>query len=127
MHKILLPLLAATIAAPAVAAQAEPAHHHSDAQAEQARIPFAGLRIRNFRADGQDVVYIEDQRRNWYRAELFGPCSGLPFANAIGIDTRGTSSFDRFSAIVVRGERCQLKSLTRSAEPPKRKAEKSRG
>ena len=126
MHKILLPLLAATLAAPAAAAQADTARDHDASRPAEARIPFAGLRLRNFRAEGRDVVYVQDQRRNWYRAKLFGPCSDLPFAHAIGIDTRGSSSFDRFSAIIVRGERCQLKSLTHSGEPPKRKGKKNR-
>ena len=129
MQTILLPLLAAAILATSAPAFAAPhAQPGAAPQAEQARIPFPGLRIRNFRAEGREVVYLEDQSRNWYRAELFGPCTDLSFANAIGIDTRGSSSFDRFSAIIVGGERCQLSSLTRSAEPPKReKAKKRRG
>ncbi|HEY0027102.1 MAG TPA: DUF6491 family protein [Allosphingosinicella sp.] len=127
MRNIILPLLAAavlTTSAPAFAAP--PEQQGAPPRAEQARIPFPGLRIRNFRAESREVVYLEDQSRNWYRAELFGPCTDLRFANAIGIDTRGSSSFDRFSAIIVSGERCQLRSLTRSAEPPKLQKAKGR-
>jgi hypothetical protein len=126
MRNTILPFLAAavlTTSAPAFAAP--PERQGAAPRAEQARIPFPGLRIRNFRAESREVVYLEDQSRNWYRAELFGPCTDLRFANAIGIDTRGSSSFDRFSAIIVGGERCQLRSLTRSAEPAK--AKKRRG
>jgi hypothetical protein len=122
MMKILAPILFAALAAPAVAA---PAAHQNGAQAEEVSIPLPNFRIRNFRADSRNVVYIEDRRRNWYRAEVIGPCTDLPFAHAIGIDTRGSSSFDRFSAIIVRGDRCQLNSLTRSEKPGK-KAKKQR-
>jgi hypothetical protein len=117
MKHILIPIIAAALAAPGLAA---PPQHADAVRAEEVRIPFPGLRIRNFRADSRDVVYLEDQRRNWYRAEVIGPCLDLPFAQAIGIDTRGSSSFDRFSAIVVRGERCPLLSLTRAEKPEKR-------
>lgn len=123
MNKILFPILAAVLAAPAVAAAPQRADLAEMARGDEVRIPFPGFRLRNFRAESQDVVYLQDHRRNWYRAEVIGPCTELPFANAIGIDTRGSSSFDRFSAIVVGGDRCQLTSLTRS-EKPQKKAKK---
>jgi hypothetical protein len=118
MKSLLLPVLSLALAAPA-AAQAEPAGR-GPAKAEEVRIPLAAFRLRSFRADSRDVVFIEDRRRNWYRAEVIGPCRELPFAHAIGIDTRGSSSFDKFSAIVVGGERCPLHSLTRSEKPRKK-------
>jgi hypothetical protein len=122
MKHIVTAMLAASLAAPALAAP--PAEER--ARGEEVGIPFPGFRLRDFRPESRDVLYIEDRRRNWYRAELIGPCLELPFARAIGIDTRGSSRFDRFSAIVVEGERCQLTSLTRSDGPPK-KAKKRRG
>jgi hypothetical protein len=48
------------------------------------------------------------------------PCQDLPFANAIGFETRGTSDFDRFSTIVVRGQRCPVPSVVKSGAPPKK-------
>ena len=119
MKNILIPFLAAALAAPAAAAPSQASQRRA-AHAEEVRIPFPGFRLRNFRAESRDVVFLEDQRRNWYRAEVIGPCTDLPFAHAIGIDTRGSSSFDRFSAIVVGGERCPLTSLTRSEKPAKK-------
>jgi hypothetical protein len=126
MRNLPLLLLAAALAAPAAAA---PPPRAPSAKAEEVRIPFPGFRIRNFHAESRDVVYLEDHGRNWYRAEVIGPCTELPFAHAIGIDTRGSSSFDRFSAIVVRGDRCPLLSLTRSEKPAKKgkDAKKRRG
>lgn len=123
MKKILLTILAASLASPALSLPAS-SERQFDAKAEQVRIPFPGFRIRNFHAESREVIYLEDQSRRWYRAELIGPCTGLPFAQAIGIDTRGGGSFDKFSAIVVEGDRCQLTSLTRSEKPQKRKAKK---
>jgi hypothetical protein len=94
----------------------------------EASIPFANHGgIQNFSAIDDDVLMIEDQRRNWYRAELFGPCHGLQFANHIGFITRGTSSFDRFSQILVNGENCQVRSLVTAAKPLSKKERKARG
>ena len=117
MKHILLPILAAALAAPAFAS---PSQHGAAAKGEEVSIPFPGFRIRNFRAENDDVVYLEDRNRNWYRAEVIGPCTELPFAQAIGIDTRGSGSFDRFGAIIVGRDRCPLLSLTRSEKPGKR-------
>jgi hypothetical protein len=112
-------LIAAGLTAPAAAAP--PVAPAQTAEAEQVRIPFPGFRIRTFQAPSEDVVYLQDQSRNWYRADLIGPCIGLHVAHGIGIDTRGSSSFDRFSAIIVDRDRCQLISLTRSERPERRK------
>ena len=114
-------LAAASLAAPA-AAEAPRAANRS----EEVRIPFVQFRgIRDFRAEGRDILYLQDRSRNWYRAELMGPCLGLPWVRAIGVDTRGSSSFDRFSILLVEGERCAISSLTRSSGPPPRR--KKRG
>ena len=124
MTNILLAFLAAALAAPAAAAPTHASGERDALRAEEVRIPLPGFRIRNFRAESRDVVYLEDRSRNWYRAELIGPCFDLPFAQAIGIDTRGSSNFDRFSAIVVGRDRCQLTSLTRSEKPSKRRTKR---
>ena len=109
-------LLGATLAA------ANPA---PDAAAPQrplgvdARIPFANSTgIRNFQADGDNALWIEGQRGDWYRAELFGPCIGLDHAMKVGFVTRGTSTLDRFGQVLVDGSKCQIASLVTSAPPP---------
>ena len=87
----------------------------------EATIPFVNMgSIRNWQADGRDGLYIQDQRRNWYRATLMGPCNDLNFAERIGFETRGTSSLDRFATVIVRGQRCAFSSLVTSAAPPTR-------
>ena len=77
--------------------------------------------IRNFEADGDDGIWIEDQRRDWYYATIIGYCPDLDFAQAIGIDTRGTSRLDKFGAIVVRGQRCAFGSFVTAEKPLPRK------
>lgn len=77
--------------------------------------------IRNFEADGNDGLWLEDQHRRWYYAEMFGTCQGLNFAHAIGFDTNGSSGFDKFSSIIVDGENCRLASLVTADKPLSRK------
>ncbi len=119
--KILLALLAAAVAAPAVAAPPP--------KAAETSIPFAGGRTRaihNFEAPSDEVVYLEDRSRRWYRAEV-GHCTGLKWAHAIGYDTRGSLSLDNGGALIVEGQRCPILSLTRSdGPPPKAKKRKKR-
>ncbi|HEX8241091.1 MAG TPA: DUF6491 family protein [Allosphingosinicella sp.] len=102
-------LLAAALAAPAAA----------PAGSEQVSIPFANHRdsIRDFEAPDDEILYLQDRQRRWYRVDL-GHCFGLKWAQAIGYDTRGGLSLDSFGAILVDGRRCPIVSLTRSDGPP---------
>ena len=117
MKKILILLAAGFAAAPAAALAGKQA-----ANEEEVRIPFpARGGIRSYHAVSEEVLYIQDRRRNWYKAELVGPCIGLRGAIRVGFDTRFSSVFDRFSHIVVGQERCQIASLTRSEPPPRKR------
>jgi hypothetical protein len=93
--------------------------------APAASIPFANHGgIRDWQADKDRGVWVQDVHRNWYYAKLMGPCIGLDFANSIGFDTHPLGTFDRFSAIVVPGTgRCTVQSFTASEGP---RAEKDR-
>ena len=125
MKKLILALAAgAVLAAPA-------ASKPKDAPAitgEEAEIPFAHLRggIRSFHADDRDTVYLQDRRRNWYKAEVAGACIGLPWAMRIGIDTRFGSTFQRGSSLIVEGDRCMVTSLVRSEKPVRRASRRTR-
>jgi len=115
---------AAALSAPAAAS---PRTSAPPPAGEEVHIPFANFgAIRSFEADGTDAVYLQDQHHNWYRAELIGPCQGLPFAFRIGFDNRGSSTVDRFSTLLVEGQRCKISSLTRSGPPPKKRKAGSR-
>lgn len=84
-----------------------------------ARIPFANSGgIRDWHPDGTRGLYVQDAHRRWYYATLFGPCFDLPYTESVAFLTRGTDSLDKFSAVAVRGQRCQFSSLVVSGPPP---------
>jgi hypothetical protein len=110
-------LLAAALVGSAACAQ-PPVPAAASAEASIPFVRFGG--IRNWEERGDDVVYLQDQNLHWYRVQLYGGCPELSFATAIGIDTRGSPTFDRFSAIRVGGDLCNIASVTRSGPPPKK-------
>jgi hypothetical protein len=94
----------------------------------EASIPFPNFgAIRNYEADNDDGIWIEDQQRRWYYGKFMGPCQGVQFAQAIGFDTRGSAQFDKFSKIVVRGDVCLFESFVTAEKPlPRKEREKLR-
>lgn len=78
--------------------------HQEQAQSDsRASIPFADtVGIWDWRSDGDQTVYLQDSRRQWYRAELFGPAPELPFVEFIGIDAGPTGTLDKFGAEIGR-------------------------
>jgi hypothetical protein len=117
---MLLPLSAAAATEPA----AEPR-----ALGVESSIVFpSDSTIRNWQADRDRGIWIRGRGNDWYYGTFAGFCRDLDFAQAIGFETRGAGRLDKFSSIVVRGERCQLSSFVTSAPPPskaERKAEKA--
>ena len=90
-------------------------------------IPFVSHGgIRDWRAIDHDTLYVQDIHGYWYRAELMSNCFHLPYAEAIGFDARGTDRFDRFSSVIVRGQRCPLQSFVASGPPPKKERKQAR-
>jgi Family of unknown function (DUF6491) len=90
------------------------------APAYEAQIPFAKKNIWNWQVVDDQTVLIQDQGRRWYKATLFGHCINLSFADRIGFDSTPSGTFDKFSAILVRGQRCPLMSLVKTSAPPKK-------
>ncbi len=85
-------------------------------------IPFASTGgIDEWHADTDSSLYLRSRSREWYKAELLGPCSGLSFATTIGYVTPANGSFDDTSSIVVDGQKCKVTKLEHSAAPPKKK------
>lgn len=114
--------IAAAIAALTVSA-ASAAPTPAPAKAPEASIPFVNYGgIRDWQAVDAETLYVQDSRRNWYRATLFAPCIDLRFAHAIGFETRGLDRFDRFSTLRVGDQRCHVRSVVRSEGPPPRKS-----
>ncbi len=114
--RLALLTLALAAGAPALAQPDSPRQRPAEA-----RIPFVSFgSIRTFRTAGEDVIYLQDTRRNWYRAELTGPCPGIERALRIGVDSRFSSTLDNSSTLIVDGQRCPIHSLVRSEKPPRR-------
>ncbi len=91
----------------------------SPAQPAEASIPFVNHGgIRDWRAQGDSTLYVQDQSGQWYRASLMGPAFDLPFAQAIGFEARGTDTFDRFASVVVHGQSYPVQSLVKVSGPP---------
>lgn len=120
LSSLVLPLAAIALAAPAAYAETVPA---SAAAQQEVRIPFANNGgIRDFRAHEQDVLYIQDRQRRWYKATLMAPAFDLRNALEIGFDTGPTDTFDRFSTVIVHGQRYAVQSLVGiEGKPPTRK------
>lgn len=121
--RLIAPLLAIGLAAAPALAQppAAPAPR-------EASIAFANNGgIRDWRDDGEQAVYIQDRYMRWYRATLMRRSFDLPTALAIGFDTGPSDRFDRFSWIVVDGQRYAVQSFVRiEGKPPSRRARHSR-
>ena len=71
------------------------------------------------------TLLIQDRSRRWYKATLMVTCIDLPFDQKLGFESNNDGSFDRFSAIQTRGQRCPLMSLVRSDPPVSKKAKKA--
>jgi Family of unknown function (DUF6491) len=99
----------------------QPAAASAPTAAPEARIPFAKTNLWNWQVVDDKTVLIQDQSRRWYKATLFGICTNLAFANRIGFDSNPGGTFDKFSSLLVRGQRCPLSSLVKT-DPPAKKA-----
>lgn len=82
---------------------------HNDARLET-------YRISDWSARNDDSLIVKALDGSQYRATFMGHCIGLRFAETIGFMTRGTSSLDHFSGIVLPdGTRCTFRSFERSS------------
>jgi Family of unknown function (DUF6491) len=71
------------------------------------------------------TLLIQDRSRRWYKATLMVTCVDLPFDQKLGFESNIDGSFDRFSAIQTRGQRCPLMSLVRTDAPVSKKSKKT--
>ncbi|MGV1682108.1 DUF6491 family protein [Sphingopyxis sp. NJF-3] len=117
--------LAAMLLPLSAAAADEPAKAPREIGAEASIVFPSDTTIRNWRADRERGIWVQDRRGDWYYGLFAGICRDVDFAQAIGFDTRGQSRLDRFATLIVRGERCPLVSFVNSAPPPS-KAERDK-
>jgi hypothetical protein len=114
--KTMIALLAAPLLMAGGSLSAAPVQAKAESEAS---IPFVNHGgVWNWQADGSRGLYVQDQHRRWYYAKLMSNCYDLPFANAVGFETRGIDTLDRFGTVIVRGQRCPIVSFTRSDGPP---------
>jgi hypothetical protein len=108
--KSLLLILVATIAASAALA--------ADAE-RPVSIPFVSWGgIKDWRSEGTDALLIEGRNNKWYEATFFSPCIGMTFSPlAVGFVTEPGGSIDKFSSILVEGQRCWFRTL-QEVPPP---------
>jgi len=98
-----------------VAAAVQPAA----AKLPETSIPFVNHGgIDDWQATDRHTLYIRDTHHRWYRAELMSDCIDLDYATRIGFAPGAGDRLDRFSNILVHGQRCPLKSLVASGPPP---------
>jgi hypothetical protein len=117
--------LAALLLPLSAAAAIEPAAETRTLGVESGIVFPSDSSIRNWKADRDRGIWIEGRRGEWYYGSFAGICRDLDFAQAIGVDVRGSARLDRFATILVRGERCPLTSFVSSAPPPSKKDKKA--
>jgi len=118
MKNLALSLAAVLLPLSAAAAANEPAVAPRELGVESSIVFPSASSIRNWQADRDRGIWIQGRGNAWYYGTFAGLCRDIDFAQAIGFETRGAGRLDKFSAIIVRGERCQLSSFVSSAPPP---------
>jgi hypothetical protein len=77
-------------------------------------ISFANFgAIRDWKAEGSKAMIIETTSGDKYRATFMNRCSSLPFSETVGFVTSPSGSLDKFGAVLVRDQKCQIRSLER--------------
>ena len=122
-------LAAAALAAAAVAGSAEPAPKAATAKPQEASIPFANEGgIRDWQADGDRGIWVQDNHRRWYYGRFMAPCTGLQFVYAVRFKTGPAGELDRFGAVRARDTgNCTFASFTASDGPPKKAKKDAKG
>ena|SRR5579863_9296464 len=111
--------------APAAPAAAPAAADAANQAPVEGQIPFANKGgIWNWQVVDNKTVLIESRARKWYKATLFGNCINLAFAQDMAFISNSNGSFDKFSSIRTRGQRCPLVSLVEVPAPPKKSSAK---
>jgi hypothetical protein len=92
------------------------------AKPEEVSIPFANHGgIRDWRADGDRGIWVQDIHNKWYYGRFMSPCIGLQFAEAVRFRTGPAGELDRWGAVRARNTgNCVFTSFVRSDGPPKK-------
>lgn len=72
--------------------------------------------IRSWQSDGRNALLIKSRQGKWYRATLMRGCDAR-FPIAIGFVPGPGGDFDKFSSVLVDGQRCPLRTFERVGPP----------
>lgn len=98
------------------------AEQAAEGRPAETSIPFVNHGgVRDWQASGETKIFIQDSSGKWYVATLATASADLPYATAIGFETRGVDRLDRTGAVVIAGQRYPLSSVVPSAPPPPKK------
>ena len=82
----------------------------------EARVPDMNRYI-EWKADGENGVFVRAYNGRWYYARTKNPCRRLDTTQRLSFRTAPNGDLDRYSSIVAEGWRCQLSSVVESAGP----------
>ncbi len=93
----------------------------------ESRIQFIQYRnVYSWHSESDRLLYVQSRDRQWYRVDLFSPCIGLEYSLGVRLlPSDGAGTFDRFSSIAIRGQRCKVESVKKVAPPVKTSTPKS--
>ena len=96
------------------------------AKPKEARIAFANEGgIRDWQADGDRGIWVQDNHKHWYYGKFMSPCTGLQFVYAVRFRTGAAGELDRFGAVRARDTgNCTFTSFTESEAPPRKAGKK---
>jgi len=91
-----------------------------DLATKPAEIHFVDITgVKNWRAEGVNSMLIEGVNGQWYRVTFFSECFPLPWTERVAFVTNPDGKLDRFSSILVGGQQCYFKDVTKIAPPEK--------
>jgi hypothetical protein len=92
------------------------------ARPPEASIAFANRGgIRDWQADSDRGMWVQDNHNRWYYGRFMGPCLGLQFAEAVRFRTGASDQLDRWSSVRARDTgNCTFTSFVLSDGPPRK-------
>ena len=89
---------------------------------KETAIPFVGSQgVLDWRAAGDDTLYVRGYDGRWYFVRTMGPCPRLRDALSLGFGTSALGQLDRHGTILAQGSLCPVDSVTLTNAPPARK------
>jgi hypothetical protein len=92
---------------------------HDGAARATASMSFGEFgKIRDWRGEGANALYLESDSRQWYYATFTETCANLPSSTHIELGAAHQAEADKFDSIQLLGEVCYFKTFDRAPGPP---------